>query len=41
MAPQDPRKKFSDEDFPKQEQEWPGLQADMEPKPDCGETSYK
>ena len=41
MAPQDPRTKFSDQDYPKQEQEWPGFQTDMDPKPDCGETSYK
>ncbi|GEP85110.1 putative short chain dehydrogenase [Staphylococcus piscifermentans] len=40
MALPDPRKKFTDKDFPKQEQPWPGLQKDMEPKPDCGEESY-
>ncbi|UMM64521.1 putative oxidoreductase YghA [Aristophania vespae] len=27
--------------FPKQPQQWPGLQSKMDPRPDCGETSYK
>jgi len=40
MAAQDPRTKFSNEDFPMQEQAIPGLQTKLEPKPDCGETSY-
>ena len=40
MAAQDPRTKFSNADFPKQEQAVPGLQKELEPKPDCGETSY-
>ncbi|PHK50293.1 SDR family oxidoreductase [Staphylococcus edaphicus] len=40
MASQDPRTKFSNKDFPKQEQPVPGLQNKLEPKPDCGETSY-
>lgn len=40
MSPQDPRTKFSNQDFPEQEQPWPGLQKDMKPKPDCGEESY-
>ena len=40
MASQDPRKKYSNADFPKQEQPVPGLQKDLNPKPDCGETSY-
>ncbi|MFP5163451.1 SDR family oxidoreductase [Staphylococcus equorum] len=40
MAAQDPRTKFSNADFPKQEQAAPGLQKELEPKPDCGETSY-
>jgi hypothetical protein len=37
----DPRKMYTREDFPKQEQDTPALQADMEPRPDCGEESYK
>lgn len=37
----DPRELFYTDDFPKQEQDTPALQDDMQPKPDCGETSYK
>lgn len=40
MAGQDPRTKFLNKDFPKQEQPVPGLQSKLDPKPDCGETSY-
>src|SRR5699024_8689783 len=40
MAFQDPRTKYSNADFPKQEQAVPGLQKNLNPKPDCGETSY-
>ncbi|MDW4129407.1 SDR family oxidoreductase [Staphylococcus saprophyticus] len=40
MAGQDPGTKFSNKDFPKQEQPVPGLQSKLDPKPDCGETSY-
>lgn len=40
MAAQDPRTKYSNEDFPQQEQPIPGLQKELNPKPDCGETSY-
>lgn len=40
MSAQDPRTKFSNEDFPKQEQPVPGLQQQLDPQPDCGETSY-
>ncbi|MCG7338207.1 SDR family oxidoreductase [Staphylococcus sp. ACRSN] len=40
MSSQDPRTKFSNKDFPKQEQPVPGLQQRLDPKPDCGETSY-
>lgn len=40
MVSQDPRTKFSNADFPKQEQAVPGLQKNLNPKPDCGETSY-
>lgn len=40
MPGQDPRTKFSSEDFPKQEQDVPGLQNKLDPKPDCGETTY-
>lgn len=37
----DPRKKFSNDGFPEQEQDTPALQQKMKPMPDCGETSYK
>jgi NAD(P)-dependent dehydrogenase (short-subunit alcohol dehydrogenase family) len=37
----DPRSKFTREPFPEQSQPWPGLQSKMNPRPDCGETSYK
>lgn len=36
-----PLKEYRTEGFPKQLQEYPGVQADMKPVPDCGETSYK
>lgn len=38
---QDPRDEFYHADFTKQQQEAPGLQSKMVPKPDCGEESYK
>ncbi|MDR1163751.1 MAG: SDR family oxidoreductase [Candidatus Accumulibacter sp.] len=36
----DPRTRFPN-DEPTQAQAWPGLQRDMMPRPDCGETSYR
>ena len=36
----DPRTRFPNNQ-PVQEQAWPGLQRDMTPRPDCGETSYR
>lgn len=36
-----PLNQFFTEDFPKQYQEPPALQSKMEPRPDCGEESYK
>jgi hypothetical protein len=27
--------------FPKQRQEWPGTESEMQPKPDFGESSYR
>jgi len=36
----DPRTRFPN-DQPTQEQAWPGLQRNMTPRPDCGETSYR
>lgn len=36
----DPRTRFPN-DQPTQSQAWPGLQRDMKPRPDCGETSYR
>lgn len=41
MGAQDPRTKFKDSDYKKQEQETPGYQYKMSPKPDCGEESYE
>jgi NAD(P)-dependent dehydrogenase (short-subunit alcohol dehydrogenase family) len=35
-----PRTQYTTEDFPKQYQEPPGLQNQMNPLPDCGEASY-
>lgn len=37
----DPQTKYHTEGFAEQKQEWPGLQRDMQPVPDCGETSYR
>lgn len=36
----DPQDKYHTGGFAEQPQEWPGLQRDMDPVPDCGETSY-
>jgi len=36
----DPKGRYTSEPFPEQHQEWPGLQRDMKPVPDCGETTY-
>ncbi len=38
---QDPQSKFTSEPFKEQPQKWPGLQREMTPVPDCGETSYQ
>lgn len=38
---QDPRNKYPKPPFKGQSQPWPGLAAEMDPKPDHGETSYK
>ncbi len=35
-----PVKEYHQDGFPKQEQPYPGVQAKMEPVPDCGEKSY-
>lgn len=37
----DPRKMYYSGKYPNQEQDTPALQDEMEPKPDCGEKSYK
>ncbi|WP_294645966.1 SDR family oxidoreductase [uncultured Aureimonas sp.] len=37
----DPRTRYTSEPFPEQKQPWPGLQSQMTPVPDCGETSYR
>jgi NAD(P)-dependent dehydrogenase (short-subunit alcohol dehydrogenase family) len=38
---QNPVDKYPHPPFPKQSQPWPGLQTKMDPRPDCGETSYR
>lgn len=38
---QNPTTKFTTKPFPEQKQEWPALQRDMRPVPDCGEASYR
>lgn len=40
MTTEDPRKKYYNDEFPKQYQEPPALQKEMDPIPDCGESSY-
>ena len=40
-APADPQTRYTRTPFPEQRQKWPGLQRDMKPVPDCGETSYR
>ena len=37
----DPQDKYHAEGFAEQPQDWPGLQRDMQPVPDCGEESYR
>ena len=37
----DPATKYTCEPFKEQRQQWPALQRDMDPVPDCGETSYR
>lgn len=41
LTMQDPRHQYPKPPFPKQPQPVPGIAAQMEPKPDHGETSYK
>jgi hypothetical protein len=41
MKPDDMIPKYPKPPFPKQQQPWPGLCSQMEPKPDHGETSYR
>lgn len=38
---QDPQTQFFHDKFPKQPQSPPGIQSEMQPIPDCGETSYR
>jgi len=40
-AMEDPREKYPKPPFRPQEQPWPGLARDMDPRPDHGEKSYK
>ncbi|QKD05336.1 SDR family oxidoreductase [Mesorhizobium loti] len=37
----DPATKYTSEAFKEQRQQWPALQREMDPVPDCGETSYR
>ena len=37
----DPQDKYHADGFAEQPQDWPGLQRDMDPVPDCGEQSYR
>lgn len=39
--PENPSTKYYHDDFPKQYQDPPGIQKEMNPVPDCGEESYK
>lgn len=41
MTNQNPLKAHYDGEFVEQKQQYPGLQKEMTPVPDCGETSYK
>ena len=36
-----PATRFTSKPFPEQKQEWPALQRNMKPVPDCGEKSYR
>ncbi|MET0716519.1 MAG: NAD(P)-dependent dehydrogenase, partial [Mycetocola sp.] len=40
MTNSDPTKKYTSEDFPRQEQDQPGLTSKTDPRPDHGEESY-
>ncbi len=40
-AMKNPVDEYRTEGFPKQKQEYPGVQKEMKPVPDCGEKSYK
>ena len=40
-APKDPTSSHPKPPFPRQSQDWPGLQSKMTPRPDCGEQSYR
>jgi hypothetical protein len=40
-APKNPMSAYPKPPFPRQSQDWPGLQSKMTPRPDCGEQSYR
>jgi NAD(P)-dependent dehydrogenase (short-subunit alcohol dehydrogenase family) len=40
-APKNPVNAYPKPPFPRQSQDWPGLQSKMTPRPDCGEESYR
>jgi hypothetical protein len=37
----DPREQGPQAPIPEQRQQWPGVESEMQPKPDSGETSYR
>lgn len=40
-TPRNPVTEYYHDTYPEQEQPYPGIQADMKPRPDCGEDSYR
>jgi hypothetical protein len=40
-GPRTPATVYPKPPFPRQSQDWPGLQSKMTPRPDCGEQSYR
>jgi NAD(P)-dependent dehydrogenase (short-subunit alcohol dehydrogenase family) len=40
-APRSPPNPYPKPPFPRQSQDWPGLQSKMTPRPDCGEQTYR
>src|SRR3712207_9283415 len=38
---QDPTQQYPQPEFPEQQLEWPGLESQMDPRPDYGEETYR